>query len=105
MILKKIIVSVSFSTVLLLVIYYFYPIQKIPTNITIDKIVVLKSKHELLAYSKGQLIVSYKIAIGKNPTGDKVYEGDKRTPEGHYIINDKNPDSGYHKNLGLGVRF
>ena len=32
---------------------------------------------------------------------DKEFEGDKKTPEGLYINNDKNPNSGYHKNLGI----
>lgn len=44
---------------------------------------------------------SYKIALGKNPVGDKQFEGDDKTPEGLYYINDKNPNSGYHKNLGV----
>jgi murein L,D-transpeptidase YafK len=47
------------------------------------------------------LIKSYQIALGKNPTGPKQFEGDFRTPEGLYYINDKNPNSKYHKNLGI----
>ena len=84
-----------------IIIYYFYPITKISDNITIDKIVVFKSEHKLFAYSKNQLVVIYKVAIGKNPIGAKEYEGDLKTPEGLYIINSKNPYSGYHKNLGI----
>jgi murein L,D-transpeptidase YafK len=82
-------------------IYYFYPINKIPDGIDIDKIVVFKSRHELLAYSNGKIIVSYKIALGKNPTGNKHFAGDNRTPEGLYIINNKNPNSDFFKNLGI----
>lgn len=44
---------------------------------------------------------TYTISLGGNPIGDKEYEGDKKTPEGIYYINDKNPNSGYHKNLGI----
>lgn len=33
--------------------------------------------------------------------GHKEFEGDKKTPEGVYRIDDKNPNSGYHKNLGV----
>jgi murein L,D-transpeptidase YafK len=94
----------AFSFILIIVglgIYYFYPIQKIPNGITIDKILVLKSNHKLLAYSNGRLIVTYKIAIGKKATGDKEYEGDMKTPEGFYTINDKKPNSEFHKNLGI----
>jgi murein L,D-transpeptidase YafK len=82
-------------------IYYFYPTQKIPGGVTVDKIIVLKARHLLFAYSKGQLIVTYKIAIGKQPIGDKEYGGDMKTPEGFYTINDKNPNSEFHKNLGI----
>lgn len=101
---KKIFLFVLLPIVILLVItgiYYFYPIQKIPSNVTIDKLVAVKSQHKLYAYSKGKLIVTYTIAIGKNPIGAKEYEGDLKTPEGNYTIFDKNPNSAYHKNLGI----
>ena len=82
-------------------VYYFYPEEKIPQNVDIDKLVVYKSKRQLLAYSNGTLIKTYKIALGGQPVGHKEFEGDKKTPEGFYTINDKNPHSGYHKNLGV----
>jgi murein L,D-transpeptidase YafK len=92
----------SFLAILLgLSIYYFYPTEKIPDEITIDKIIVIKSEHKLMAYSHGKLIVSYKIAIGRNPDGNKEYEGDGKTPEGLYTINSKNPNSDFYKNLGI----
>lgn len=91
----------TFLIFLSISIYYFYPEKKLPTNIQIDKLVVNKSKRELLAYSNGQLIKTHRISLGRNPIGHKEYEGDKKTPEGIYYINDKNPNSGYHKNLGI----
>lgn len=84
-----------------LIVYYFYPEQKLSSTIKIDLLVVYKSKRKLMVYSNGQLIKSYKISLGKNPIGDKEFEGDKKTPEGIYFINDKNPNSGYYKNLGI----
>lgn len=84
-----------------LTVYYFYPADKLPTNTQIDKLVVLKSRRQLLAYSNGQIIKTYRISLGRRPDGDKQFEGDKKTPEGIYFINDKNPNSGYHKNLGI----
>ncbi|WP_136668318.1 murein L,D-transpeptidase family protein [Flavobacterium sp. H122] len=83
------------------VIYYFYPEDRLPTNIQIDRLVVNKSKRQMHAYANGQLVKTYKISLGKQPIGDKEIEGDKKTPEGIYFINDKNPNSGYHKNLGI----
>jgi murein L,D-transpeptidase YafK len=84
-----------------LVVYYFYPEINLASEIKIYSIIVNKSKRELLAYSNGQLVKKYKISLGKNPIGDKEYEGDCKTPEGIYSINDKNPNSGYYKNLGI----
>lgn len=81
--------------------YYFYPCPKIPAGVVIDKIVVLKSQHRLLAYSLNQLVQTYTVAIGRTPVGDKQFEGDKKTPEGSYVIFAKNPNSGWHKNLGI----
>jgi murein L,D-transpeptidase YafK len=98
---NKIIWTTIFLLFLGLIVYYFYPEDKLPTDIQIDKLVVYKSKRELLAYSNEKLVKTYKISLGSNPIGDKEFEGDKKTPEGLYIINDKNPNSGYHKNLGV----
>jgi murein L,D-transpeptidase YafK len=81
--------------------YYFYPSSKLERDVVIDKILVLKAERKLLAYSEGRLLKSYTVALGKNPIGDKRYEGDNRTPEGIYKIYDKNPNSGWHKNLGI----
>ncbi len=81
--------------------YYFLPEKKIAADAVIDRIMVFKSDKRMEVCSGDQLLKTYSISIGKNSKGDKEYEGDKRTPEGTYIINDKNPNSGYHKNLGI----
>ncbi len=67
----------------------------------IDSIVVLKSDRRLQVYNNGYLLKTYKIALGESPNGHKHFEGDRKTPEGLYFINDKNPNSDYHKNLGI----
>ena len=84
-----------------LLVYYVYPSAKLPHNTRIDSLVVYKSKHQLLAYSRGKLLKTYTMAVGLQPVGAKQYEGDRKTPEGIYYINDKNPNSGWHKNLGI----
>jgi len=81
--------------------YYAYPENKLNPNAKIDKLVVLKSKRQLLAYSKGELLKTYQVSLGAEPSGDKDFEGDNKTPEGIYYINDKNPNSDYYKNLGI----
>lgn len=97
---KKIFVF-SFLFLLGLLVYYFYPEQSLPKDSKIDAMIVYKSKHQLLAFSKGKLIKTYMISLGRNPVGAKEYEGDQKTPEGTYSIHDKNPNSGWHKNLGI----
>ena len=52
-------------------------------------------------YNKSTLVKTYKISLGKQPLGHKQFEGDNKTPEGIYYINGKNPNSLYHKNLGI----
>lgn len=81
--------------------YYFYPGEKLPAGSSIDRIEVWKSKRRLQVFSQGRLLKTYRISLGKVPIGAKQFEGDNKTPEGTYYINGRNPNSGYHKNLGI----
>ena len=65
------------------------------------KIVIKKAKKKLFLYSEEKLLRTYPIKLGFNPVGDKVRQGDKRTPEGSYYICMKNPRSKYYLSLGL----
>ena len=98
---RKIISLTVFLSLIGLVTYYFYPEKRLPDDVQIDSIVVYKSKREMFTYSGGQLQKTYKISLGRQPFGAKEVEGDKKTPEGIYFINDKKPNSGYYKNLGI----
>lgn len=80
-----------------LILYYFYPEAKLSPGTQIDQLVVDKSERKLMAYSNGKLVKTYTVSLGGQPEGHKESEGDKKTPEGHYFINAKNPNSGYHK--------
>lgn len=40
----------------------------------------------LTLYEENEVLLQYKIALGKNPLGPKRREGDGRTPEGAYFI-------------------
>ena len=98
---KKLLKYTAITAFLGVTIYYFYPEKKLPKGAKIDRLVVLKSERKLQAFSDVQLLKTYTISLGRNPIGAKEFEGDKKTPEGLYTINDKNPNSGYHKNLGI----
>lgn len=94
-------VLILFVITLGFICYYLNPEEALPQNIHIDKLIVLKSERLLQAYSKGDLIKSYKISLGGNPIGHKVCENDNKTPEGIYFITDKNANSDYYKNLHI----
>jgi len=52
----------------------------------VSKIIITKSKFTLDVYNdKDELIIMYKVAVGKNP-GDKQRKGDMRTPIGDFKI-------------------
>ena|SRR5688572_11406358 len=98
---RRFIFVILILSLIVAVVYSHYPEKSLPVNSTIDSIVVDKSNRQLHAYSEGQLLKSYKVALGGNPIGDKQFEGDKKTPEGKYRIDSKNPKSSFHRNLGI----
>ncbi len=98
---KKLIKYALLISIITIIAWYFYPQKKLDTSKKIDKITVVKHKRKLSVYSKGELLKTYKISLGREPKGEKHFEGDNKTPVGKYIINDKNPKSGYHLNLGI----
>jgi murein L,D-transpeptidase YafK len=73
----------------------------LPSGVRADKVLVEKSAHRLSLISGGKVIRSYRIALGRSPAGQKEREGDKRTPEGTYVIDRHNDRSGFHKALHI----
>ena len=65
------------------------------------KILVKKSSRRLLLYSGNELVRTYRVGLGLSPVGDKVREGDRRTPEGDFYIFTKNSKSAFYLSLGL----
>lgn len=76
-------------------------IAPLPKNAQITRLLVLKSERKMWVYEHDKPLKSYDIALGFNPVGHKQFEGDGKTPEGIYRINERNPNSAYHKNLGI----
>ncbi|MDP3150866.1 MAG: L,D-transpeptidase family protein [Ignavibacteria bacterium] len=98
---KKIFLYGILSLFVIILGYYFFPEKKLDTSKKIDKILVVKHKRELTVFSKGEALKTYKISLGGVPVGKKEFEGDNKTPEGVYTINDRNPNSDYHLNLAV----
>jgi murein L,D-transpeptidase YafK len=59
--------------------------------------VVKKSERKLVLIKDGAPLRQYRVALGDNPFGPKMQEGDERTPEGEYILDWRNPNSSYYK--------
>jgi len=70
-------------------------------DVTADSLVAEKGARLLHLYSRGEVVKSYRIALGFNPAGAKLRQGDGKTPEGRYSISERNPQSSYHLSLRI----
>jgi len=77
------------------------PATQTPVAIKADSILILKKDHVMELLAGGKVIRTYKVALGRGGLAAKEREGDGRTPEGHYIIDEKNGASHYHKALHI----
>lgn len=77
------------------------PVVGITSAVIADSIVVEKAKRTLTLFLEGVPVRTYKVALGKQPIGDKIKIGDNRTPEGVYHIDLKKPESQFYKALRI----
>ncbi|MGA7981116.1 MAG: L,D-transpeptidase family protein [Chromatiaceae bacterium] len=70
---------------------------KPPEKLAADRVVVKKSERKLVLLKDGTVIRQYRVALGDDPYGPKMQEGDERTPEGEYVLDWRNPRSNYYK--------
>lgn len=66
-----------------------------------DGVLVRKSERRLYLLRGGEVLRSYPIALGLNPSGHKLREGDFRTPEGRYLLSRRNPRSDYFLSIQI----
>ena len=60
-------------------------------------IVIDKSDYELSVYDDDGWYASYPVVFGNKSLGDKMIEGDRKTPEGEYKIVSKRPHEKWDK--------
>jgi murein L,D-transpeptidase YafK len=65
----------------------------------VDNILVRKRERRLYLMRQGEILRTYKIALGLSPSGHKLQEGDFRTPEGKYRLIRRNPRSDFFLSL------
>jgi hypothetical protein len=74
---------------------------ELPGDFLADSMVVEKGERRLTLFYRGFPVRKYRVALGRNPVGDKVSIGDYRTPEGLYYIVGRNPLSKFYKSLEI----
>ena len=73
----------------------------LPPLVQVERIVIDKAARRMRVFQDGMPVRDYRIALGSAPYGDKLRQGDGRTPEGRFRINRKNAASAFHLSLGL----
>jgi murein L,D-transpeptidase YafK len=68
-----------------------------------DRIVIVKSERTMTLLRNGEVLKTYKVALGHEPKGAKAERGDNKTPEGLYTIDSRNPYSQFH--LALHISY
>jgi murein L,D-transpeptidase YafK len=60
-------------------------------------VLIVKSNYELKVYDQDGWYGTYPVVFGSKSLDDKMYEGDRRTPEGTYRIASKRPHEKWDK--------
>ncbi len=62
---------------------------------------IYKAERRMEMWVGSERVRTFEVGLGGNPKGDKVRQGDSKTPEGTYYVAWKNPKSSFHLFLGL----
>jgi len=63
----------------------------------VDQVIVYKHERRLVLLAHGKELRSYHVALGGEPSGPKIQQGDHRTPEGSYALDSRNSNSRFYK--------
>lgn len=77
------------------------PLAPLPQPLRNPEIHVSKERRQLDLLSGGEVVRTYRIGLGSSPIGHKRRQGDRRTPEGRYVICLKNPRSQFYLSLQI----
>jgi murein L,D-transpeptidase YafK len=86
---------------LLCLAYTMWLPSPLPSGVKADRVVVRKRERWLRLMQGEVVLKSYRVALGWDPAGHKQREGDGKTPEGHYVLDWRNPESRFHLSLHL----
>ena len=51
--------------------------------------------------NQGKVLKTYKVALGGDPMGAKVRQGDHKTPEGTYVLDRRNAHSQFYRSIHI----
>jgi len=66
-----------------------------------DRVIIEKDARLLHLVQDGEIFRTFKIALGISPVGDKLREGDFKTPEGKYLLDGRNPNSDFFLSIHI----
>jgi len=66
-----------------------------------DKVLVLKAQRKLFLIKDDRILKAINIRLGLVPEGEKLSEGDFRTPEGSYLLDRRNLNSEYFLSIHI----
>jgi murein L,D-transpeptidase YafK len=64
-------------------------------------VLVLKAERKLLLLNGETVLKTYRISLGGHPVGSKAMEGDRKTPEGKYVLDWHNAQSDFYKSIHI----
>jgi murein L,D-transpeptidase YafK len=73
----------------------------LPALADIELVKVDKSENRMFLIAGGEVVKEFHVALGGNPKGHKIQEGDKRTPEGRYTFDYKKEDSAFYRAMHI----
>jgi murein L,D-transpeptidase YafK len=78
------------------------PVSKEAATVPVTtRLVVHKRAHIMRAYGANGLLREFRVALGRGGLAPKLRQGDARVPEGHYVIDTRNPNSAFHLSLRI----
>lgn len=70
-------------------------------NDQVDLVLVIKHENKLQLWSAGKVTDEFHVVFGAKAEGHKRQEGDKKTPEGRYVLDYKKADSAFYRAIHI----
>ncbi|MEM8774326.1 MAG: L,D-transpeptidase family protein [Pseudomonadota bacterium] len=67
----------------------------------VTQIIIEKDRRLMFLMNEQNVLEHFEVELGFTADGHKQFEGDGKTPEGHYFIDRRNPKSAFHLSLGI----